>query len=1058
MADPGTDGRAGLEGRLAELERANADARAGRRAALNLLEDAVQARDALRESRAFHELVADLGSAWWFSARIDPDGTAVTEAVGGGFTRLLGYTREELMAAGGWEVIVHPEDRPEAGRQMARLLAGEAIEGELRHVARDGRVTWSQYRTRPERDAAGRVARVYGVARDITERKRAERELAEGRLRFERIAAATPGMLYLFDLADGRNVYVNDGVERVLGYSAAEVAAFGPGLIPALVHPDDLPAVEAGNRGFDRLADGAVYEHEYRMRHADGSWRWLKSRDTVFLRGPGGAARQIIGLAEDVTGRKAAEAALRASEEQFRRAIEEAPIPVIMHAEDGEVLRISRTWTELTGYALPDVPTVDAWLTRAYGPGADAVRAHMHELFAGDRRTLDVEFVIRTRAGTDRHWSFSAGAPGALRDGRRFVVGMAVDITDRQRAEAALRASEARFRAVAANLPGAAVFVVGPDLRYAVAEGQAFRDAGFTPADFEGKTVAEAVGPDLAPGYEASYRKALAGEPFAWEHAAHGRHYLSHGVPLRDAAGAATAALAVSYDITARKRAEEEVRASEERHRLLVESVRDHAIFGLDPGGVVTTWNPAAGRVFGYAADEIIGRPGHVFFTPEDRAAGLPDRELKTAAAEGRANDENWAVRKDGSRFWASGASSAVREADGRLTGFVKVVRDRTEEREAEEAVRRAEERLRLALAAARMGIWVWHVSSNTQTRDANLNQMLGLPAAESTQPFGEFFGHMHPDDRAATAEAFRASVARGLMLNTEFRIVRPDGTVRWLRDQGDVIGRTDGPDQHMTGACVDITELKEAEAGHRQARDELELRVKERTAELEAALAARRELAARLATAQEDERRRIARDLHDSLGQYVAALALGLKAAEAEAGPAAPVADRLRRLGELTQAVGRETHRLALELRPTVLDDAGLETAVRTYVETWAEQTGIPAEFTSRGLSDEAFPPEVATAVYRAVQEALTNVLKHAGASRVGVLLERRARLLTAIVEDDGRGFDPDARPAPSAAGGLGLVGMRERIAMTGGTLQIESEPGAGTTVYIRIPLPEGS
>jgi PAS domain S-box-containing protein len=136
----------------------------------------------------------------------------------------------------------------------------------------------------------------------------------------------------------------------------------------------------------------------------------------------------------DISARKKAEEALRASEEQFRRAVEDAPIPVIMYAEDGQVLQVSRTWTELTGYTLADVPTFEAWLTRAYGPGAEAVRGHMRELFRGDRSTPGVDFTIRTRGGAERHWSFSASAPGTLQDGRRFVVGMAVDVTELRRA------------------------------------------------------------------------------------------------------------------------------------------------------------------------------------------------------------------------------------------------------------------------------------------------------------------------------------------------------------------------------------------------------------------------------------------------------------------------------------------------------------------------------------------------------------------------------------------------------------------------------------------------
>jgi PAS domain S-box-containing protein len=134
--------------------------------------------------------------------------------------------------------------------------------------------------------------------------------------------------------------------------------------------------------------------------------------------------------------RKKAQEALKLNEEQFRRAIEDAPIPTIMHAEDGQVLLISRTWTELTGYRINDIPDFDIWLTKvAYGEGANEVRDHMHKLFEGHEKSLNVEFPIRALDGGIKYWSFSASSPGTLRDGRRFIIGMAVDITDRKRNE-----------------------------------------------------------------------------------------------------------------------------------------------------------------------------------------------------------------------------------------------------------------------------------------------------------------------------------------------------------------------------------------------------------------------------------------------------------------------------------------------------------------------------------------------------------------------------------------------------------------------------------------------
>ncbi len=164
----------------------------------------------------------------------------------------------------------------------------------------------------------------------------------------------------------------------------------------------------------------------------------------------------------DISARLRTEEALRASEEQFRRAIEDAPIPVILLAEGGEVSQISRAWTEATGSTQKDVPTLDAWLGLVQGDGAAALRGQLHELFTGDRRSLEVELAIRTKGGADRQWSLSASAPGTLQDGRRFIVGMAVDITARHQAESALRESEERLRLLVEGVPEFAMLMLDP--------------------------------------------------------------------------------------------------------------------------------------------------------------------------------------------------------------------------------------------------------------------------------------------------------------------------------------------------------------------------------------------------------------------------------------------------------------------------------------------------------------------------------------------------------------------------------------------------------------------
>jgi PAS domain S-box-containing protein len=458
----------------------------------------------------------------------------------------------------------------------------------------------------------------------------------------------------------------------------------------------------------------------------------------------------------------------------------------------------------------------------------------------------------------------------------------------------------------------------------------------------------------------------------------------------------------------------------------------------------------------------VAGRSASIFFTAEDRAKGLPERELRVASTEGRATDENWMVRKDGGRFWASGVTTALRDERGGLRGFVKILRDLTVRRRAEEALRESEHRLRVALSAAQMGTWHWDIAENRQSLDESLARLCGLGPAEQVRTLEDFLRTVHPDDRPDVAEAFDRSVIEGTNFDVEFRVVWPDGTVRWLKDQGDVFHDEAGRPLYMTGACVDITFRRRAEEELRRARDELERRVRERTAELEAAnvslqeqFAQRRELLRRLATAEEDERRRISRELHDEMGQYLTALILDLKLLGGDIPADSPARARLERLQQVTNQIGQEVHRLAVVLRPTALDDLGLPKTLRNHVEEWSARTGMRADFHASGL-DARLPIDVETTLYRITQEALTNVAKHAEAGRVSVILEARDGEVTLIVEDDGHGFDAESvLERPGDVPQLGLLGMRERVAALGGTLTIESGPGGPTTLFARIPTP---
>jgi PAS domain S-box-containing protein len=395
----------------------------------------------------------------------------------------------------------------------------------------------------------------------------------------------------------------------------------------------------------------------------------------------------------------------------------------------------------------------------------------------------------------------------------------------------------------------------------------------------------------------------------------------------------------VTVDVTERKDVDALLLASEERMRLLLDSAADYAIFSTDADGRIQSWNAGAERIIGYTAEEAVGRHAGIIFTPADRARRADEEEMRTARAEGRAADERWHMRKDGSRFYASGVLAPL-GAPG--LGFVKIMRDLTEQKRAEEELRSAKDELERRVA-------------------------------ERTNE---------------------------------------------LRDSVETM----------------LVEVKERRAAEEYARG----------------------LVGQLVTAQEDERRRISRDLHDQLGQQLTALRLKLAALRDECGTDAEARSRIEEVQALAERIDAEVDFLAWELRPTALDDLGLTAALTNFVKEWSSHYHIPAEAHITGFGSGALrlSPEAETCLYRITQEALNNVYKHAQAARVSVILERRGGDAVLVVEDDGVGFDASTAAGWEGGRGLGLVGMRERAALLGGSAEFESAPGKGTTIFARIPV----
>jgi PAS domain S-box-containing protein len=487
-------------------------------------------------------------------------------------------------------------------------------------------------------------------------------------------------------------------------------------------------------------------------------------------------------------------------------------------------------------------------------------------------------------------------------------------------------------------------------------------------------------------------------------------------------------------DITQRKRTEAALRENEERLTLAFAGAQEGVWdWDLETGAVV--YSPRWKEMLGYSPDEIEPHVGawERLLHPDDKPLATELNE-RVARGEPTYAGEFRLRHKQGHYVHVLSRGFPVRrEPGGPVVRIVGTHFDLTERKRAEAALRESEERLTLAFAGAQEGVWDWNLETGAVVYSPRWTQMLGYAEDEIEPHISAWERLLHPDDKPL-ADELNARVARGdPTYEGEFHLRHKDGRYIHVLSRGFPVRREPGgPVVRIVGTHFDLTERKQADAER-----------------------ARTELLTRMVFAQEDERRRIGREMHDQFGEQLTALEHGIATLKHACGGHSELRAQVDALEAVAQRLDRDVEHLVWELRPTALDDLGLRAALANYVQDWSKRVGIAAELHAAGLLDDRLAPDAETTLYRIAQEALTNVARHSNASSVEVILERRSDHVSLIVEDDGVGFDPGS--AGASGRGFGLLGMHERAALVGATLQIESTPGKGTTVLLRMTAAPG-
>jgi len=961
-----------------------------------------------------------------------------------------GQTAEEMLGDG-WNKAVHPEDRAKVASKWREAVAlGEPYAGETRIRRHDGQWRWMSVRAAPIRDASGEIVEWFGMCIDITERKQMEAALRASERRFR--AIFNNQSLYGALLSpEGRVVELSDSVARGTGVGAEEVIGElfvdGPWW-------RDLPEMRARwRRQFEEaLAQPGPSRDEADYRTKDGELRYALNTVTG-LRDEQGELEFFLCEGFDITERKWVENALRESEERLRRVSDNADVGLIRCSRDWIYLSANPAYAKITGKPLDQI--VGRPMAEVMGlEAAERIRPYVDRVLRGERFTYEAELPY---VGAGKRYVQINYTPDSDAEGR--IVGWVAcitDITERKRAENALRESEERLQlALDASRAGSWAWDAKSSASTWDERFRALYDfPPGAPSRFE--EWIERLHPDdrarilsRIEGLRGASSDDRWNEEFRSLSPESGvRWHQNLGRAQRDAAGKLEAMVGIDLDITARKEAEEALRRSEEINRRTLQALPAH-IAVLDRNGQILAtnqaWDVFAAR--NAAANEPRLAVGANYFEACRGAAGDDDstqRALDGVAAvvEGRRSQFTLEYPCCGpeDRRWCLMSVAPLGSGGGAVVTHTNV----TERKQALETLERMRRQLAEGQRIAHVGSWEYDAATQSTIWSDEEKRIYGLdPAAPSPDYPALLRNHIHPDDAPKLDRIFRAALQQGSMFESEHRIILPDGSVRWIYDKAQPYFDDRGKLSRYIGATLDITERRAAEAALREAdrrKDKflatLAHELRNPLAPVRNGLDALRKLGAhepsadRLLVAMEGQVDHLVRLVDDLMD--VSRISRGKFALQKK---------RIDLAAALGQAVNMNRHLIeaeGLELRLNLgRDPMPVDGDAVRLTQVFANLLSNAVKHTKRG-------GHIQVTLERVGDEAAVSVTD----TGVGIAKELLPRI-----------FDPFIQGGRSKQGlGIGLALVREITEMHGGAVEARSEgEGLGSAFFVRLPLLQG-